>query len=393
MFRYFADNYTWDLALLITVEAAGNLSEISDSLRHLRDRKFADTEEANRAWFEAWDGLADRVTRLASADESKGRLLSAGRKYLRAGAYRLLGERMLPRSDARWRTAYEAGTQISYKAMRLRGDAVEAVNVPYQGSTLPALFIRAPVADRAPCLILFQGFDSNKEWFYPLVHDAVTRRGLHCLIVDQPGSGAAIRLNGVPAIPESERSAAACIDFLETRREVDASRIGMWGISLGGYYAPRAAAFEPRIKACAAWGAVWSLGEIFDAVLARSGIKVSMPDMLGHAKWIFGTETREEALAVAHRMTLRGVADRIRCPLLIVHGENDQQADLTHAQRSYDAAVNARTRELKVFRLSDGGAEHCQLDNLWYATDYMTDWFAEQLGGSVTAALPPGSGV
>lgn len=380
MFRYFADNYTWDLALLITIEATGNLSEITDHLAPLRQRRFANVDEANTAWFDAWDSLADRVLGLAKEDESKGRSLSAGRKYLRAGAYRLLGERMLPREDARWLTAYEKGTAESYEGMRLRGDSVEAVNIPYQGNVLPALFIRAPTHDPAPCLILFQGFDSNKEWFYPLVYEAVTRRGMHCLIVDQPGTGAAIRLNGIPAIPESERSAGACIDFLNTRPEIDIQRIGMWGISLGGYYAPRAAAFEPRIKACAAWGAVWSLGEIFDAILARSGIKVSMPDMLGHAMWIFGKETREEALAVAHAMSLASVIDRVTCPLLIVHGENDQQADVTHAYRTYDSATNARTRELKIFKLSEGGAEHCQLDNLWYATDLMTDWFAEQLG-------------
>jgi dipeptidyl aminopeptidase/acylaminoacyl peptidase len=80
-------------------------------------------------------------------------------------------------------------------------------------------------------------------------------------------------------------------------------------------------------------------------------------------------------------MTLEGVADKITCPLLIVHGENDRQVPLWHAERTYEAAVNSPGRELKICRLADGAAEHCGADNSTLVVDYMTDWVAEKLGG------------
>jgi fermentation-respiration switch protein FrsA (DUF1100 family) len=83
---------------------------------------------------------------------------------------------------------------------------------------------------------------------------------------------------------------------------------------------------------------------------------------------------------VVKQMTLEGVADKITCPLLIVHGENDRQVPLWHAQRTYDLAINSPDRQLKIFRLADGGAEHCGADNGSLVVDWMTDWAAEKLG-------------
>ena len=89
----------------------------------------------------------------------------------------------------------------------------------------------------------------------------------------------------------------------------------------------------------------------------------------------------EEAAAVAKQMTLEGVADKITCPLLIMHGENDRQVPLQYAQRTFDAAVNSPNKRLKVFTLAEGGAEHCQADDRTMAVDYAADWVAEILGG------------
>ena len=81
-------------------------------------------------------------------------------------------------------------------------------------------------------------------------------------------------------------------------------------------------------------------------------------------------------------MTLEHVAEKITCPLLVVHGENDRQIPLWHAEKTVAAAVNSKDRELKVFSLFDGGAEHCGADNGSLITDYITDWVAEKLGAS-----------
>jgi len=107
-----------------------------------------------------------------------------------------------------------------------------------------------------------------------------------------------------------------------------------------------------------------------------------VPGLADHTMWVYGKDTIEEALAVAKQMTLEGVADKITCPLLVIHGENDRQVALWRAEKTIEAAVNSPNRKLKVFTLAEGGAEHCQADNSAMAVDYMADWIAEILGGN-----------
>ena len=106
---------------------------------------------------------------------------------------------------------------------------------------------------------------------YLAIRDEFAKRGFSCLMVDQPGVGEALRLGGLHAIAESERWAAAALDYLETRKDVDSKRLGMMGWSLGGYYAPRAAAFEKRFRLCVAWGANHNWGELQRRRLAKEG--------------------------------------------------------------------------------------------------------------------------
>ena len=107
-----------------------------------------------------------------------------------------------------------------------------------------------------PCIIHFNGFDWIKEFNYLLLAEEYARHGIASLFCDQPGSGGALRIQKLAAQIESEKSAAACVDYLERRTEVDRARIGIQGVSLGGYYAPRAAAFEKRLAGCVV---TWSL--------------------------------------------------------------------------------------------------------------------------------------
>jgi dienelactone hydrolase len=265
------------------------------------------------------------------------------------------------------------GLELSDKPARV-------LEVPYQHGRLPGLLaVPAGRTQPVPCVVVFGGFDSLKEWVYPLLIDAFMRRGLALFVVDQPGVGGALRLFNLPAIPEAEVAASACVDALSKVPELDAGRIGLSGISLGGYYAPRAAAFEPRIAACCAWGGIWDLGMLFDRILAEPAKARSIPDMLEHARWVFGAPTKADALNIAHRMTLEPIIKKVTCPLLVLHGANDRQVAGTVSEATAHYAINSRRSELKVFSFEDGGAEHCQLDNTALAADYMADWFADVL--------------
>ncbi|MFF3573643.1 alpha/beta hydrolase family protein [Nocardia jiangxiensis] len=120
---------------------------------------------------------------------------------------------------------------------------------------MPGLLVAARDERPGPYMVQFNGLDSTKEMVYGTgPAQQYLARGISTLIIDQPGTGETLRFNG---IAEAERCGAACIDYLTERRDCDPEHIGVGGWSLGGYFAPRAAAFEPRFELCAAWGAIY----------------------------------------------------------------------------------------------------------------------------------------
>src|SRR5690606_5523733 len=197
----------------------------------------------------------------------------------------------------------------------------EQVQIPYEdGQVLYGHFIQSPVADNAghgsPVLIAFGGLDSFKEELYFMVGRGALERGISCLLVDGPGQGATLRKHGIHNRYDYEVPVGACIDYLEARGDIDTSRIAVSGSSLGGYYAARAAAFEPRLAAVVSHGAVWAVNESWGEADETHGLA-------GHIKWVFGAGSMREALEMGKAFTLEGVVDRIRCPYLIVHGGFD----------------------------------------------------------------------
>ena len=381
MFEYFPENYTWSHGVMLAVSMGGAISEIDEACRSLREASKRNDAFAQQAWYESWKKLAERVEALARDYEEAEQHLSAGRKYLRASGYYLLAERMLPSHDPRKVQTYRQVLATFKKGIQYRKEAVEWVEIPYQGKSMPALFSKAPGRGRLPCMVHFDGFDGMKELIYQWTADEFRRRGLSLLIVDHPGVGEALRLRGMHSGPDTEVPAGASVDYLQARTDVDPNRIGIMASSLGGYYAPRAAAFEKRFKCCVAWGSIWDYGEITSKRLLGKGGERPVPDFVNQLMWVLGKGTVEEAAAVAKQMTLEGVADKITCPLLIMHGENDRQVPLQYAQRTFDAVVNSPNKRLKVFTLAEGGAEHCQADNRTMAVDYAADWVAGILGG------------
>lgn len=389
MFEYFPDNYVWTLATVSAIGMGGAISEIDEACHGLKDASKRNDKVAQQAWFESWKKVAERVEALALDHERAGEDLSAGRKYLRASIYYFMAERMLPSYDPRKVQTYRLGLPAFKKGIQLRREPVEWVEVPFQGKSLPALFSKAPGKGPAPCMVHFDGFDWLKEFSYLISAAEFRRRGISLLVVDHPGVGEALRLRNLYSGPDTEVPAASCVDYLETRSDVDVKKIGIMALSLGGYYAPRAAAFEKRFKCCIAWNGIWDRGERISKRLAKKGDEgeLSVPDYANQLMWVFGKKTVEEAAALAKQMTLEGVADKITCPLLILHGENDRQTPLWHAEKLFEAAVNSPGRKLKVFTLAEGGAEHCQLDNVSMASDYMADWAAKTLGANPKGVL------
>ena len=274
--------------------------------------------------------------------------------------------------------SYAAALGCFEQGVQGRVDPVEFVEVPLvDGTTLPSLLIPAcaPAGRAVPCLIMFNGFDVTKEVLYLMGVGEIAARGIAVLLCDQPGSGGALRLHGLPTRPDMEAAASACVDHLLTRREVDPERIAVAGISMGGYFAPRAAAFEPRLAACIAWGAFHDLLGVA-ANLATTGAHSAPPFQV---PWVFGIDDPAELSEFARQFTLDGTVEKLTCPLLVIHGANDQQVPVEQAHRTIDQAHNAPRRDLVVFADGEWGDQHCQVDNPTLAIDLMADWLQEVL--------------
>ncbi|MEU6806791.1 alpha/beta hydrolase family protein, partial [Streptomyces neyagawaensis] len=142
------------------------------------------------------------------------------------------------------------------------------------------------------------------------------------------------------------------------------------------YFAPRAAAFEKRLKLVVAWGANHNWGEVQKRRLEREG-ENPVPHYWEHVLWVWGEPDVDTFIKNAERITLDGVVDNITCPFLVTHGENDRQISVEYAHRSYEQAVGSPKRELRVFTAEEGATEHVGLDHLPHVASFTADWVAD----------------
>jgi len=380
LFEYFPDNYPWSLAVMLAMQCGGVISEIDDVCRELKPIASGPESEVLPQWQRAWTTLADRVEVLAEAELARGFTLSAGAKFRRAAAYALMSERMMRGHDAARAEAYSRARDLVRRAAGFCNEPVEPVEIPYANSSLPGLLYKAPGEARQPCLIFFSGFDVSKEYLHLFgIGRELAARGIAVLFIDHPGVGEALRLRGLHGFPETERVTSPCVDYLAGRNDIDADRIGVAGVSLGGYYAARAAAFEHRLAACICWGGQWDYGAVTEARARRQGTALSVSGWAEHAQWVFGVDGMERVLEITAGMKLEDVAPLIECPLLVIHGAGDRQIPLEHAQKFFAAATGSKKKELKLFDRATGGAEHCQADNSSLGIEFLSDWAGETL--------------
>lgn len=378
MFEPFPGNYVWNLSVNICLGMGGVIDEIEEACAPVREAARQGDDAGTEAFFTSWMALADRLAARGAEAETAGHGLTASGKYARALAYAMTAERMQAQGYAPRRAAYASMLTMRDAMFRSGGIPCEAVEIPWEGHSLPALFLPADRPGPAPCMVFCNGFDSIKEMIYLINRDSFARRGVALLMIDQPGVGGALRLHGLTAIHDSERWAGAAVDYLERRADVDAGRIGIIGWSLGGYYAPRAACYEKRLKLCVAWGANHDWGALQHRRAAREGDR-PVPHYWEHACWVWGEPSAEALLANCDRITLRGHLANMTVPFLVTHGANDRQIPVAYAHESYEEASNSPDRELKIFTASDGGIEHVGADNIEPMQSFIADWVADRL--------------
>ncbi|MEY9862032.1 alpha-beta hydrolase superfamily lysophospholipase [Catenulispora sp. GAS73] len=371
MFEYFPGNYMWSGAVTLSMMAGGELGQIHRAISPLRN-----TEPNPEAWASAWDGAGALQVEFAEKERSLGMRGAATARFLRASNYYLTGERQTPPGPAK-SNSYERGLAAFASAVELMDRPLERVEVPSPDGILPGWLIPAHgVTGPAPVVVFYNGFDVTKELLYGFIREEFADRGIACLVIDTPGTGEPLRLRGVPSRPDYEVPTTAIVDHLVTRPDIDPARIGLLGISLGGYYAPRGASFEPRIKAVAGWGGVWDYGAVWQRRWATASKSVSVP--FWQLPWVMGTDTMEQALEKVRDFALADALPRLNQPLLIVHGADDKAIPLSDARQAFEAAGSG-DKQLIVLDGANGGAEHCNTDDPDPARQAIADWFVGRL--------------
>jgi len=380
LFEYFP-NYIWNLSVAIAMESGGQIGEIVDMCQPIRDAAASGADAGTPQFMAQWAAMGDKLIDLAAEDEAKGRAFSASAKLERAALYLLNAERMQGHGHPGRQATYAKARETFDRSTVLGRINRERVDIPLERGTMPALYTRAPGDGPHPVVVYCNGLDSCKELLYwSRLPEALARRGISTLCVDQPGSGEALRLQNLPVDPHSESWASKAVDWLEQQPDVDPRRIGMTGISLGGHFAPRAVAYEPRFASGAVWGANHNWREVQDKRMKREG-ENPVPHYWAHVMWAFGAGDMDEFLEKSQGMNLNGHMDRIKVPFLVTHGAQDRQISASYADDLYGQLINSPRREKVIFTAREGGVEHVGADNMSYGRDCIADWFAETLGG------------
>ena len=380
MFEYFPGNYVWNLGVVATLNSGGLIDEVDRACRPIRDAAARGEDAGTPDFLRAWTALTDQLVAQAEAAEKAGP--HAGPPGSCTPAPRTTCARpsgcRAPRRPDRLDT-YRRVLELQQKAFELKDPRLSRVEIPYEGTTLPAYFSQAPATDDgpAPVMIMWNGLDSTKEHMYSSGHwEELAARGISSPHGRLPRLRRGAAAAG-PHRPGRHRGLGGRLRRLPAHpRDVDPPAIGLVGWSLGGYYAPRAAAFEKRLALVVAWGANHDWGAVQRRRLEREGER-PVPHYWDHVLWVWGYDDLDEFIEFADQVNLDGVVEQITVPFLIAHGAGDRQIPLEYAHRSYEQAVASPKRELRVFTAEEGGTEHIGLDHLPHVSTFIADWVAD----------------
>src|SRR3989475_472366 len=326
-------------------------------------------------WCAAWSARAAIHEEMGNKALAGGYNYSAGQHFTRAAVCYHFGKFLFVNDIAQMKEAHRRAVECRNKALPHLDPPGERVAIPYEGRQLYGN-LRKPTAQpshaskasnagaKPPIVVMCMGLDSAKEEMDDY-ENRFLARGLATLAFDGPGQGEAEY--DFALCPEYEKPVAAVFDYLATRTDIDNARAGIWGVSLGGYYAPRAAAFEKRIRACVA----------LSGPFQRSADFTGRPQMNVEAFRVRSKSANlEEAGKVALRFSLADCAKNISCPIYIVAGTKDRLTPHTQAEK-LAAAVSGPC----VLSVIEGGNHF--VNNLWYRyRDQTPDWMAAQLGAA-----------
>jgi len=331
---------------------AGDFERITSGLEHWAE------------WCAAWSAVAAEHEQLGRDALAAGRDRSAGAHLSQAAVYYHFAKFLFVDDLDQMRTAHMAAVRCLDDSLPYLDPPGQRIEIPFEGSHLVGILRQPAGHGPHPVILMIPGLDSTKEELRS-TEELFLERGVATFSVDGPGQGEAeydLAIRGDWEVP-----GAAIIDRLAAEPGLDAARIGVWGVSLGGYYSPRVASGDDRVKACVALAGPYTFADGWDSrpVLTQEAFRVrsKSPDMAA-------------ARAVAAGLSMEGRAELIRCPLLAVTGKRDRLIPWEHSAR----LVKEASGPAELLLLEEGN-HGCA--NLAPFHRYRTaDWVAEQLGGN-----------
>ncbi len=315
-------------------------------------------------WCAAWVAKGAVHEALAREAEAGGHLRSAAGHWTTAAVCHHFGKFLFVHDRAQMKAAHDRAIAAHQAALPHLDPPGERVAIPWGGHTLYGTLRKPRGVARPPVVVMAMGLDSAKEEM-ATNEQGLLDRGLATLPFDGPGQGEAEY--DLPIHPAYEEPVHAVLDWIETRDDLDAGRVGIWGVSLGGYYAPRAAAYEPRLKACVSLTGPFDFAEAFDRAppLTRAAFTARA-----------FCDSEEAARAVAAQMTLAEAAPRIACPTYVVGGALDRVLPPDHAARLAGAVAGPVVLNM----IED--ATHVANNRPYKYRPQVADWLADQLGAA-----------
>jgi dipeptidyl aminopeptidase/acylaminoacyl peptidase len=313
-------------------------------------------------WCREWCSTGDLHLDLAVKAEEAGKLISAGEAYIAAALCYHFGKFVFQDFHDEYMFAAQRAVKAFAQGLTYLDPTGERVEIPFEGATMVGTLRRPWNVDRPALILLLAGLDSTKEEFF-YWEQVFLNRGLATFSLDGPGQGECSYHMHIR--PDYEAAVSTALDVLTKRTKIDPKRIGLAGVSLGGYYAARAAAFDPRVRAAVGNCGPWNFAECW----------TSLPSLTRAAfQYHSGAKDEAEARTKANLLSLEGIAGRIKQPFLVIQGKLDRLIPWEQAQKIVEAVGG--NAELALF---ENGNHVC--NNIPFIYRPLTaDWLKEKIG-------------
>ena len=374
-------------ALSYAVSGGADIGEVFKTAYQIK-------EGDDESWHREWLRIAELREKAGDGFLARGRKISARQEFFKASNYYRTAEFFLHTNpeDPRIVSVWKKSRDSFLKAAKLADHPIIPVEIPFEGTTLPGyLCLVDRTGAKRPLLIVHSGFDGTVEEIYYGSAFFAVQRGYNVLLFEGPGQGRVIRVQKIPFRPNWETVLTPVVDFALGRREVDPKKIALMGISFGGYLAPRAVAFEKRIKACIANGGVYDFhaaarltpedekeldspqgAEEFDRfIYEKMKTDPSFRWSMANGLFTFRAKSPSEWLKMTRPYTMKDVAGKITCPILIVDSEEDKDMP-GQAKKLYEALRSPK--DFMLFTKEEGAEEHCQMGALLISNARILDW-------------------